>query len=136
MVEAMAWTYAYTVLSGLAGALVFLSILVSVPYALFLAVFASWSDMGESRDGDAKIFLQILRWRKMVIGLVVFTVVFVPLVPSRSEWAFIAGAGAAVSISHKSEARKLPENILRAVNGILESLPEKKSTPDSVKGEK
>lgn len=122
------YIYLYSVLGTLSTVLGFINFIVVVIYAFFTISAlgeADWDlstteNRGSYEKSMAKIAGTLLSYKRFVLCTTLFVIVLNALVPSESKLKLIIGGAIAGSILTSDEAKKLPDNVLGAVNTFLE----------------
>lgn len=104
-----------------------------VIYALALCTMGLSSNFGTDRyefvsddlTSESEIYLSLRKHLKNAVVTFGVLVLCNSLYPDKEELAWIIGGAAAVSVATTEEAKKLPDNVLRAANTFLEGVAEK-----------
>lgn len=114
--------YLYTVLTGLSYLAASIIFLLAIASAFFIALLATDYEKNNIKVQEAfnKVFKKPLKW------LLPICIAIVLLVPTKDELYFIVGGSALITVGTTEEAKKLPDNVLKAANTFLEKLQENK----------
>lgn len=114
--------YLYTVLekfSVLAGVTIF-ALLAGI------LITAIVTEYGEEADKIKELF-----FRRWVFYTLAVCLALLVLTPSKKDVAWIIGGGVAYNVATTDEAKKLPDNVLGALNRFIESAEEHEADEDS-----
>lgn len=125
------WIWLYLAVGNL-GWVVFLAWVVAVVLGAFAFMLGIESDFGKrltlegAPTDDSRIFLWAKRFSIKAFCLSITLSLIGSLYPSKEDLMWIIGGAGAIHVAQSDEARKLPDNVLRAMNSFLEGVGEPK----------
>lgn len=126
--------YLYIVAGNVASACAVTAFVLAICYFFPLIMTAIISGFGydtrfssDELSPESKGFIAMRRHFKSVVIALAFLGSVPALYPDKDDVAWILGGAAAVHVAQTEEAKKLPDNLLRAANTFLEGISETES---------
>jgi|GEM_PF-6573344 len=126
--------YLYIVAGNFASAFAAAAFILAIGYFVPLSVMGLFSSFGsdthwssDELSPESKGFIAMRRHFKSVVIALAFLGSVPALYPDKDDVAWILGGAAAVHVAQTEEAKKLPDNLLRAANTFLEGISETES---------
>lgn len=116
--------YLYTVLTAVSSLAFFISLFLIISFFIFIMSFVGTIGYKDDnlivRETFNKFLKKPLKW------VLPICIAIILIVPSKEDMYFILGGSALIAVGKTEEAKKLPDNVLKAANTFLEKLQENK----------